>query len=66
MGTAKGIVFASGTNTELGKINTMVSGVKEEKTPLTQQISRFGHFLVAITMILIIIAFIINMVLNDR
>ena len=41
-GSATGIVTATGTDTELGKINRMMSEVESITTPLIQQISRFG------------------------
>ena len=41
-GTARAVVVATGTETELGKINTMLSETKEMTTPLIQKINRFG------------------------
>ena len=41
-GTATGIVVAIGADTELGKINRMISEVEELTTPLLQQTARFG------------------------
>ncbi len=44
-GTAKGIVVATGSATELGKINTMISETEELTTPLIQKINNFGKWL---------------------
>ena len=44
-GGALGVVFATGTHTELGRIGAMVSQVTMPKTPLTRQLVRFAHVL---------------------
>ncbi|MDG5766902.1 cation-transporting P-type ATPase [Balneolales bacterium ANBcel1] len=41
-GKATGVVFATGGDTELGRINRMISEVDEITTPLLRQIKRFG------------------------
>jgi len=41
-GTGSGIVVATGENTEIGKINQMMSDVKELTTPLLKQTAQFG------------------------
>ena len=52
-GRAKGIVVATGGNTELGHINQMLSGVKTMETPLLRQIERFGKILTIIILIVL-------------
>ncbi|MFC7335290.1 cation-transporting P-type ATPase [Rhodocista pekingensis] len=47
-GQASGIVVATGTATELGKINQMLSGIRELTTPLLRQVDRFGRMLALI------------------
>ncbi|HYA80914.1 MAG TPA: HAD-IC family P-type ATPase, partial [Methylocystis sp.] len=42
-GRAVGVVVASGANTELGRINEMLSAVDALETPLLRQIEDFGH-----------------------
>ncbi len=42
-GKATGVVVATGPDTELGKINTMLSRIESATTPLLQQIDRFGR-----------------------
>ncbi|MGJ9406446.1 HAD-IC family P-type ATPase [Nesterenkonia aurantiaca] len=44
-GTATGVVVGTGENTEIGRINTMMSEVETLETPLTRQIARFGKML---------------------
>ncbi len=41
-GKATGVVFATGGETEIGKINRMMGEVEEITTPLLRQIKRFG------------------------
>ncbi len=41
-GTAKGVVIASGGDTELGHINQMMATVESTRTPLLQQMDRLG------------------------
>ena len=41
-GTAKAVVVATGSETELGKINTMMAETEDMTTPLIQKINRFG------------------------
>ena len=49
-GRGKGVVVATGANTEIGHINQMLAGVKAMETPLLRQIEKFGH---ALTMIIL-------------
>ncbi|WP_334129886.1 cation-transporting P-type ATPase [Sneathiella sp.] len=42
-GQGTGIVVATGSNTEIGRISTLISGVQELTTPLLRQINRFGR-----------------------
>lgn len=44
-GQASGIVVATGTYTELGKINEMLSSIENMTTPLLRQINAFGRAL---------------------
>lgn len=44
-GTAKGLVVATGTQTEIGKISELVRGVEQLKTPLLRQLDRAGSML---------------------
>lgn len=42
-GQASGIVVATGANTELGKINRLLSSIQNLTTPLMRQINHFGR-----------------------
>ncbi|WP_237224444.1 HAD-IC family P-type ATPase [Rothia nasisuis] len=44
-GSARGLVVATGQNTQIGHINTMMSEVDSLETPLTRQISAFTKWL---------------------
>ncbi|KAK2943096.1 putative Calcium-transporting ATPase [Blattamonas nauphoetae] len=56
-GTGTAICVETGVRTEIGKICSTVSNMKQEKTPLTRQMTQFGHILVIITLVLIVVAF---------
>lgn len=42
-GKARGIVFGTGLNTEIGKIRTEMAETESEKTPLQQKLDEFGE-----------------------
>ena len=42
-GRATGVVVATGTETELGRINQMLASVSQLQTPLLRQIEKFGY-----------------------
>lgn len=44
-GTARGLVVATGTATEIGRIGGLLAGVEELTTPLVAQMDRFGRWL---------------------
>ena len=47
-GSAKAIVAATGMNTEVGRIATLVREAEEERTPLEEGLSKLGHSLIAL------------------
>lgn len=55
-GTGKGIVIATGIDTEIGKINKMISDMQPLVTPLLRQTAKFGK---AISIIIVAVAIII-------
>lgn len=58
-GQATGIVVATGSGTEIGRISTMIGGIRTLETPLLVQINRFGRIftLVAMTTAAALMAF---------
>lgn len=56
-GNAKAIVTATGTNTELGNIASMVQSTEEEQTPLQVQLLVFGKWLGIVLVIINVIIF---------
>ncbi len=47
-GRGTGVVVATGTGTELGRINQMMAGVSALETPLLRQIKKFGYTITAV------------------
>ena len=47
-GRGTGVVVATGSNTELGRINQLMSGVSALDTPLLRQIKKFGYAITAV------------------
>ena len=47
-GRGTGVVVATGTGTELGRINQMMAGVSALETPLLRQIKKFGYAITAV------------------
>jgi magnesium-transporting ATPase (P-type) len=56
-GRASGIVVATGSQTELGRINQLLAGVSALETPLLLQIKKFGYAITAIILIIGAITF---------
>jgi len=57
-GTAEGVVVATGVDTELGKIATLVEGVESEPTPMQRKLDALGKKLGWIVLVLCVIVFI--------
>ena len=56
-GTGRALVIATGHRTELGKISTLLSEVKEEKTPYQKKLTRFSWIIGAIVAFLALFIF---------
>ena len=61
-GSGKGIVVATGDNTEIGKISQLISSTDALDTPLTQKMSKFSTFLVYLIMSMAMVTFIVGIV----
>ena len=55
LGRGKGAVFATGHNTELGKIATSVESVKRKKTPFEIRMSQIGKLLSIVMLAVVVI-----------
>lgn len=64
-GSAKGVVTATGEETEIGQINRSMSEVEELKTPLLKQIDDFGKTISVVILVLSIVLFVFGLVIHD-
>ncbi|HXA27054.1 MAG TPA: HAD-IC family P-type ATPase [Acetobacteraceae bacterium] len=56
-GRAKGVVVATGSGTELGRINQLLAGVDALETPLLRQIKQFGYAITAVLGVVSVLVF---------
>ncbi len=56
-GRAIGIVVATGSETELGRINQLLAGVSPLETPLLRQIKKFGYTITAVIAVISVLIF---------
>jgi magnesium-transporting ATPase (P-type) len=56
-GRGTGVVVATGTGTELGRINQMMAGVSALETPLLRQIKKFGYAITGVIAAVSVIVF---------
>jgi Mg2+-importing ATPase len=61
-GTAKAVVICTGKNTEFGKISERLT-LRPPETEFERGISRFGYFLMEVTLVLVVAIFAINVYL---
>lgn len=59
-GQAVGLVTATGSATELGRINKMLSNVTELTTPLLRQMSEFARYLTIVILLVAAVVFILG------
>ncbi|KAJ8145067.1 hypothetical protein OY671_001830 [Metschnikowia pulcherrima] len=64
-GQGVGVVTATGTATEIGRIQTMISEVRSLATPLTRQLDRFGKSLAVLILAMAVVMVIIGRVFHD-
>ncbi len=64
-GQGRGVVIAIGEETEIGRINKLVSGVDSVTTPLLRQMAQFGRGLTAAIIIIAAITFAFGVLLRD-
>ncbi|HSL75127.1 MAG TPA: cation-transporting P-type ATPase [Ilumatobacteraceae bacterium] len=63
-GRGVGVVTATGTDTEIGRINTMIGEVETLATPLTRQMATFGKQLSVAILVLAVVVFFSGMILH--
>ncbi|MFO1153740.1 MAG: HAD-IC family P-type ATPase [Rhodospirillales bacterium] len=56
-GRATGMVVATGSQTELGRINQLLAGVTALETPLLRQIKKFGYTITVVIAVISVIVF---------
>ncbi|MFQ3675171.1 MAG: HAD-IC family P-type ATPase [Endomicrobiia bacterium] len=59
-GKGKGVVVATGMQTEIGKIANIIQSTPETKTPFQRKMERFGKFIIILVATQVSIAFIIG------
>lgn len=64
-GNGTGVVTATGQETELGHINTMIAEVEQLRTPLLVQIDKLGKAIFTIIFFLIAVLFLFSISLRD-
>src|SRR5262245_45260217 len=57
-GRATGLVVATGSETELGRINQMLASVSQLQTPLLRQIEKFGYVITAVIAVACVLLFV--------
>ncbi len=64
-GQGTGVVIATGAQTEIGRISTLVSEVETVTTPLLRQMAQFGNWLTIAILGLAAITFVFGVLLRD-
>jgi magnesium-transporting ATPase (P-type) len=63
-GTGTGVVVATGQNTEIGKIQTMISQVEGVDTPLTRSLDTLGKKLAVVILLMALVMIVIGRVIH--
>jgi len=63
-GRGKGVVVATGMNTEFGKIAGMLQEIEERRTPFQKKLDKLGRTLLLITIAAVVIIFIFGIVIK--
>jgi len=64
-GQGSGIVVATGAETEIGQISTMLAGVETLTTPLLRQMSQFARWLTAVIIAFAVLTFFFGVEMRD-
>lgn len=60
-GRGKGIVVATGAQTEVGKIAAMLQNVQEEKTPMQERLDQLGKILAIVCIVVCVVIFVVGL-----
>jgi P-type Ca2+ transporter type 2C len=63
-GTARAVVVATGENTEIGKIASMIKDTNEDITPLQKQINNFGKWLGVFLVVVNVLIFVVGILMG--
>ena len=61
VGTATGVVVATGDRTEVGRISELISSTIELETPLTRKLGQFSRVILVVILILAAVTFVIGL-----
>lgn len=64
-GQGAGVVVATGSDTELGRISTLVADVKAVTTPLLRQMEQFARWLTGAILVIALVTFLFGVLLRD-
>jgi len=64
-GSGRGVVVATGSETELGRISGLIEGAEELETPLTRKISGFSQRLLVVILLMAVASFVIGVVRSE-
>jgi len=65
-GRAKAVVIATGMQTEIGKIATMIEDVKPELTPLQKKMDNLGKWLGKIVIVITVVIFVVGLIFHEK
>lgn len=63
-GTATAVVFATGMNTEIGKIAAMLSDTRRASTPLENSLNKLGKFITAFVLAVTVVIFVLSLIVR--
>lgn len=64
-GSGTGVVTATGADTEIGRIQTLMSEVEEMETPLSRQLAQLGKFIAILVGVMAVVMILIGVFVHD-